>query len=100
MRFRHCLYAALMPAHPNSSRFFIPFGCSFIGVHSVVEGTSAWLISDFSFSPFSCSRLWRATSAFARGCEVLMSFDLLLGGVTAACVLGYLVVVLLRPENF
>jgi K+-transporting ATPase KdpF subunit len=29
-----------------------------------------------------------------------MSFDLLLGGVTAACVLGYLVVVLLRPENF
>lgn len=29
-----------------------------------------------------------------------MSFDLVLGGITAVCVLGYLVAVLLRPEKF
>jgi K+-transporting ATPase KdpF subunit len=36
----------------------------------------------------------------AIGCEGVMSFDLILGGVIAVGMLVYLVVALLRPEEF
>ena len=36
----------------------------------------------------------------ATGCEAAMTFDLVLGGVVALLLLGYLVYALVRPEKF
>jgi K+-transporting ATPase KdpF subunit len=39
-------------------------------------------------------------SPSANGCEGLMSFDYLLGGIVAIFLFGYLVYALARPERF
>ena len=37
---------------------------------------------------------------YATGCEDAMTFDLVLGGLVSALLLGYLVYALVRPEKF